>query len=160
MVWHMDIRDLRKKNLRKIIDTRYGGVIANVSKKYPKVSPARLSQLLSDNPKAKNYRRLGPDGARQLERDMGLQPEELDRDEREPTQLESRVSALPVGLQKQLLDHLAVLELAHRELPFAFSAPVDGANLAAFHKYLDDLTEQLHRKPPTPPKPKPERKKQ
>lgn len=72
-----DIKELRKTNLRSLINTRYGGKISHMAEAIDRQS-AYLSRIYSDDPR--HARHIGENMARDIEAKLNIQPGWLDID--------------------------------------------------------------------------------
>lgn len=74
-VSNMNINDIRRENLKHLIDTRYGGVIARLANQLDK-QPAYISRCLTG--KEEHRRNIGEKLAREIEEKTGLHPGWMD----------------------------------------------------------------------------------
>lgn len=135
----MDVQQRRLRRLRELWATRFNGVTADLARAIDK--DANQTRFILYPDKA-GGRRIGERLARQIEERLGLAPGYLDRESGMEGFID-RVNQLPPALRQHLLEHLELLEAAARELPFAFSAPVDPARMADFNAYLEQLSRRL-----------------
>lgn len=74
----MDVREIRRRNLRLIIDTTFGGKAANLARVTGK-QPNEISRVFSQNPK--HRREIGHAFAREIEKAAGKDEGWLDREQ-------------------------------------------------------------------------------
>lgn len=75
----MDIQDIRRKNLRRILDTQFGGVMSRLADAVGR-QPSYISRMLADEGKA-GRKGFGEDLARIFEESLGLSRGALDQDD-------------------------------------------------------------------------------
>lgn len=97
----MDIYNIRKRNLRRIINDSFGGVAANLSRALD-VQPNVISRIFTRN--EKHRRNVGNEMAREIERVVHLQPGWLDREHWPPAR------AHDDELPKELLEIVKILK--------------------------------------------------
>ncbi len=135
----MDVQNRRLRRLRELWATRFNGVTADLARAIGKDANQTRFVLYPDRA---GGRRIGERLARQIEERLGLPQGYLDREDG-MEDVVGRIAALPPALRQHLLEHLSLLEAAARELPFAFSGPVDPSRMADFHAYLERLSRRL-----------------
>lgn len=87
----MDIQDLRRKNLRHILDTRFGGVMSRLADAVGR-QPSYISRMLAEEGKA-GRKGFGEDLARKFEESLGLSRGALDQDDSQAHSAIPRVDA-------------------------------------------------------------------
>lgn len=83
----MDIQDTRRRNLRTLIDTEYGGISRHLAQACGKPE-GQINDMLSAPPR----KSFGEKIARQIERQLGLEALQLDRSDGDPTAILARTA--------------------------------------------------------------------
>jgi hypothetical protein len=110
----MELQDIRRKNLRALIDQKFDGTIARLAELIDRQA-GYVSRLLSDNPD--HRRNLGEKLARQIEHATGIQSGWLDThhelSDQAPEKSHNEASSIASREAQQLIDQ--IVEMDHRQ---------------------------------------------